>query len=286
MFFDINGTVLCDDKYKLVSPTGHRLNAAIIPNFMQDHLRVQPQHVFDNLLQLPVYPVDEPLHIGDGHKPKLLPGAHKALNYRGNQLKRHKVWLQTDYDLGYKRYGYTGWQYAVAPAQARIESMPLFHHTLLQLNSCVPPPFHFNHAIATIYNDGLDNIGLHSDKPKDFSLNTGFICIKLGAPRHFDFAMLNPLTLKDDVFYSEILSPGTAVIVGADANVLTKHGVPVEPGLLDPSGSIVFRNIHSVIPWPELQKLMDKSELLKLTTKRRKLQHLDHFLQHLLQQEQ
>jgi len=38
--------------------------------------------------------------------PKLLPRSHPALKYRGNSVARTKLWLQTDFDHGMKRYGY------------------------------------------------------------------------------------------------------------------------------------------------------------------------------------
>jgi len=56
------------------------------------------------------FDVDEQLELDDGWNTKLLPGAHPALNYRGNPVARTKFWLQTEFDMGMKKYGYTGWQ--------------------------------------------------------------------------------------------------------------------------------------------------------------------------------
>jgi len=71
----------------------------------------------------------------------------------------------------------------------------------------------WNHVIATIYNDSDDNIGLHSDKDGDFNQNTGFMVLKLGDARRFQFA-----DLSGKIIYYKRLQPGTAVLVGADAN--------------------------------------------------------------------
>ena len=51
-----------------------------------------------------------------GEDPLMVMGDHPALHYRGNALKRHKIWLQTDYAQGMRKYGYTGWQHAIATA--------------------------------------------------------------------------------------------------------------------------------------------------------------------------
>jgi hypothetical protein len=49
-------------------------------------------------------------------------GDHEALNYRGNELKRSKVWFQRGDPLvdGFRRYLYTGWQKAILPATADV----------------------------------------------------------------------------------------------------------------------------------------------------------------------
>ena len=58
-------------------------------------------------------------------------------------------------------------------------------------------------------------------------------------------------------FYSEVLSPGTAVIMTLEANLATKHRVPVvdEAGS---SGSIVFRTIDTVVPPETVAKELRK----------------------------
>ena len=187
-----------------------------------------------------VHDIDEELELHDGWKPKLLPGAHPALNYRGKPVARTKFWLQTEFEKGMKKYGYTGWQWRVALAQYRIESV----QTVTTLNKRLPSSLQCNHVIGTIYQDGNDYIGQHSDKVKDFAKNSGFIVIKLGETRRFQFA-----DKEGHIFFDQRLSAGTAVIVGHDANVNTVHSVPKDTQCKGASGSLVFRLIDTVIPW-------------------------------------
>ena len=44
-------------------------------------------------------------------------------------------------------------------------------------------------------------------------------------------------------FFSQVLAPGTAVIMTLEANLETQHGVPELKTKVGPSGSIVFRTI-------------------------------------------
>jgi hypothetical protein len=180
---------------------------------------------------------------------KLLRGKHAALNYRGNAVKRSKIWLQKHFDAGMLKYGYTGWQWLVSFAQKRMEEMPLINAACDKLNTFTHPLLHFNHAIGTVYRDGGDNIGFHSDKVAQWTPGSVFIALKLGGARHFQFA-----SAEGAVFFDEKLNPGTAVIVGSDANQATKHAVPVEALCKEASGSVVFRSIATCVPWTDVLK--------------------------------
>jgi hypothetical protein len=57
-----------------------------------------------------------------------------------------------------------------------------------------------------------------------------------------------------------VLEPGTAVIVGFDANQRVKHGVPPAPGS-GPNGSIVGRCIATSLPWPAVDREISKRAL-------------------------
>jgi alkylated DNA repair dioxygenase AlkB len=69
----------------------------------------------------------------------------------------------------------------------------------------------FNHVIATIYQDGKDNIGYHSDKDKDFEDDSWFCVIKLGDARPFNFCAANDAS--KTAIYSETLQAGSAIFV-------------------------------------------------------------------------
>lgn len=220
-------------------------NAYIVPKFCEKYLGTTPEAIWDEISSLEKH--EGSLQLDDGWNPKLLPGSHPALHMRGHPLKRTKLWLQRDFDRGLRRYGYTGWQWRVSLAQRRIESMPIIDAATSALNAALHQDC--NHAIVTVYEDSNDNIGLHSDKMHDFAPNTGFVVLKLGAARRFQFA-----TREGAVFYDKIQEPGTAIIVGADANTVTMHGVPKDGCCKGASGSIVWRNISTVIPWSDVRK--------------------------------
>lgn len=249
LLFDAAGNITGIPRHHMLSlPDGTPLNAAVIPNFCQDYLGIDHTEIWKIFEDMPQYDTDADLDAvfdkDDGWNTKLLPGAHPALNYRGKPVARTKFWLQDDFDKGMLRYGYTGWQWRTALAQRRIESVPLIDQMNKKLNTRMPDKLKCNHVIGTMYVDGQDYIGQHSDKIKDFEENSGFIVIKLGCARRFQFA-----TKDGDVFYDQRLEPGTAVIVGHSANTETVHAVPKDHKCNGTSGSVVFRKIKTQVPW-------------------------------------
>lgn len=252
-----NGTTLSD--------------AIIIPNALQtlESSFFQPAAVFEQLSATEKHPVDQDIAISaDGLAPILITGAHPALHYRGNKLKRHKIWAQTNYTDGLLKYGYTGWQHAIAGATRDIAAYPVLDVMLLWLNSNFADILstyglpecngRFNHAIFTRYEDEKDFIGMHSDKEKDFVDGSYFVVFKLGASRDFAFSA------NDEIIWQETLTEGTAIIVKTgSANQQVKHGVPVMNEMCGPSGSIVFRCIKTVIPWADVQKNIETAKMQK-----------------------
>jgi alkylated DNA repair dioxygenase AlkB len=219
------------------------LNVAIIPDFMTKYnIPMTPDTIWQSIISLEHYNDTDELILDE--IPKLLPGSHPALNYRGNTVARTKIWLQTDIEKGMKRYGYTGWQWRVSLAQKPIECMPAINELTNSINWLMPQGMKWNHVIGTVYNNGSDNIGFHSDKDRDFNPNTGFMVLKMGAPRRFQFS-----TSSGTIIYDKSLEPGTAVLVGGDANKATKHAVPVDLKCQEASGSLVWRSIEKTIPW-------------------------------------
>lgn len=236
--FGEDGKLTVSDQYMIPG-----LNVAVIPDFLRLY-GLGGDTIWSDILELETYSDDDVLVPNDGWQPKLLLGSHPALNYRGKPVARSKVWLQKDYDRGMLRYGYTGWQWRVSLAQMRMESVPSVDTVTDSLNKLMPDNFQINHAIVTVYRDCNDNIGLHSDKDKDFNSGTGFIVLKLGESRRFQFSDLD-----GKILYDKRLESGTAVLVGGDANRETKHGVPRDSACSGVSGSIVWRSIGTRVPW-------------------------------------
>jgi len=223
-----------------VRPT---LDIFIIPGFAQDILHSDPAALQADLeAGYPIAGAGSPIEPGTV---QWVSGSNAALKYRGNELKRAKIWLQRPTD-GYRRYGYTGWQWAVLPATADVNKCPEVLPLADRYDSWIEELgfAHANHYICTRYVDGDHNIGFHSDKVKDIAPDSLITVVKTGAhARPFELCYPGQ---EQEPFYSEVLAPGTAVVMTLEANLLTKHGVPVvkEAG---PSGSIVFRTIHTVV---------------------------------------
>ena len=133
--------------------------------------------------------------------------------------RRHK-------SQGYRRYGYTGWQWKVLPATAWLNQCPevlpianAYDSWLIERGYPLA-----NHYIVTRYADGAHGIGFHSDKIKDIESNSLITVVKTGHHGR-PFELCFPGEEKTPFLTSP--DPGTAVIMTVDANVATKHGVPV-----------------------------------------------------------
>ena len=217
----------------------------VVPNFMQNELGVDPAHIFEELLRVPKHPSDTPIEF-EPQSPVLIEGDHPALKYRGNAIKRHKLWAQTDIDDGCARYGYTGWQWKIAMATKDIESVPWLDRVRIALNRGLEKKY--NHYICTLYKNGADNIGFHHDKARDFDPDGWVVILKVGgSARRFQFGEPRG-DGSPKIVWSKFLEPGTAVFMNAAGNARVKHGVP-EDESAGPSGSIVARCIKTIIPW-------------------------------------
>ena len=112
-----------------------------------------------------------------------------------------------------------------------------------------------NHYIATRYSDGKGCIGWHSDKDKDIAPKSLITVVKMGAHgRCFEMCLPGE---EESPFFSKVLAPGTAVIMTLEANLATKHRVPVASDA-GPSGSIVLRTITTVKSHADLAKELSK----------------------------
>ncbi len=257
-----NGQPLPDHAERVVLPDGRRLEDAVIwPNFLSDELGIDPAQIWKDLLAVPMWPSNKPIPFrAQGDDPHWIPGTHKALHYRGNNVPRAKIWCQSDYADGLRRYGYTGWQHKISFATHAVEAVKPIHQFAERLNAGLVRSGHepHNHWIATRYETEDDNIGLHSDKDRDFADNSFFAVVKLGSPRPFAFRMSG----SKEPFFTRELAAGTAIFVRCKApgaaNSIVQHGVPKVANPIGQSGSIVSRCIVTRVPWDQVRREVEK----------------------------
>jgi hypothetical protein len=240
---------------------GHRLrtdlDVFVVPNYAQDYLGVDPAAIQCALETK--YPVRS---MGDEIQPGVVQwvnGDNESLHYRGNALLRGKIWLQRGKPEteGWRRYYYTGWQWPILPATADVTLCPEML-PLADAYDAWASDLGFskaNHYIVTKYADKLHNIGMHFDKPVDIEPESLITVVKTGEHGR-PFAIE---TLDGKPLFSKVLQPGTAVIMTLEANLQTKHGVPVCEDECGSSGSIVFRTITRTVSMEEAQRQIDLS---------------------------
>jgi hypothetical protein len=249
-FFDIVGSMPDVQRVRLLDGTELK-DAVIVPNFID---AATANAAWEAVCNCKDRPTSEPLAL-DFYKPRWVAGEHEALNYRGWPLKRDKMWFQKD-TTQLRRYGYTGWQWAVSAGTYALNSIPELEKLVDDVDAKADFTHRHNHWIVTRYKTGQDNIGQHSDKVKDWQPGSAFVVVKLGAPRPFLFTQ--KVDGVDVELMRPVLQPGTAVIVGYHANQLVKHGVPVVKGECGLSGSIVGRCIATTKEWEEVAKVVEK----------------------------
>ena len=135
----------------------------IVPGFL-DKLGIDHARVFRSMLAVPRLGAGECI-VHQPDVPLVIPGAHSALKNRGRPIRRRKLWAQTRIEEGCRRYGYPGWQYAIAQATKSLATFPFLEEVATKVNSGLQTPH--NHWIVPIYDDGRDQIGLHSDRLRD-----------------------------------------------------------------------------------------------------------------------
>lgn len=257
-----NGAPLPEAAERLVLPDGSRLDDAVIfPRFCQDELGIDPGALWDELLEYPTWQDDVEIPFrACGEDPHWITGRHRALRYRGNELKRRKIWCQSGYAEGLRRYNYTGWQHRISFATHAVEHLPPVKAFAEKLNEGLTRSGHaaHNHWIVTAYDDQDFNIGYHSDKDRDFEPESFFVVLKLGATRDFGFKLPGA----PQAFFVRPLEAGTAVFVRCKApgaaNGRVQHGVPPMTTPVGASGSIVSRCIRTLVPWATVRHEVER----------------------------
>tara|TARA_B100001173_G_scaffold311553_1_gene329168 strand:+ start:1504 stop:2310 length:807 start_codon:yes stop_codon:yes gene_type:complete len=243
-------------------------------NFAQDVIDCDPTALQQQLeANYPVRGKGDAIEWG---RPQWVEGDNEALHYRGKELKRGKMWFQLGDPKaeGFVKYYYTGWQRAVLPATADVETAPELAVVTKRYNELMEADGYpvANHFIMTHYVDGEHNIGMHFDKPISIEKGSLITIIKTGEHgRPFRLERLDGAVIME-----KVLAPGTAVIMTLEANLSTKHGVPAveEAGS---SGSIVLRTITDRVSWGRLEKELKKfyeEKGVKKAEKKRKAEQL------------
>lgn len=206
-------------------------------------------------------------------------GNNQNLMFRGNELNRRKIWAQNgSVEEGVRIYVYTGFAYPVAEATSDWNEDETFKAASEKMNAFmldIGAP-EMNHLIVTAYDDGDSNIGMHYDKMKSLHPETMIAVLKIGEhgrpfavrkrlmhtsekPSDDEKKALNKAQEKEPLIFNEVVAPGTLLLMTADANLATQHGVPTvdDVGL---SGSIVWRNVTKLVTPNELKKKVEHCE--------------------------
>ena len=206
-------------------------------------------------------------------------GNNRNLMFRGNELNRRKIWCQngkvTD---GVRIYVYTGFAYPVAEATSDWNDDKTFKVASEKMNEFmrwIESP-EMNHLIVTAYDDGDSNIGMHYDKMKSLHPETMIAVLKIGEygrpfavrkrlmhtsekPSEEEKKALLKAQEKEPLIFNEVVPPGTLLLMTAEANLATQHGVPTV-GDVGLSGSIVWRNVTKLVTPTELKKKVGNCE--------------------------
>lgn len=203
-------------------------------------------------------------------------GSNEALRYRGNTLNRTKIWLQRGRPEIDKvpYYYYTGVQWEVVLAQASWDDCPLIGNEVIPALDNLYESIGAQKAhqcIVTSYNDETCGIGKHFDKPKSIAASDEqeggkgaslITVVKLGEARPFEIYKLGQ---EETPAWSEKVPSGAAVIMTLEANLKTKHAVPMLDEKVGESGSLVFRTMapESIYSIEEVQKKVEDSRRTK-----------------------
>ena len=251
------------------------LDIFVVPNFLSDELNTPDPASLQSSLETN-YPVRR---AGEAIVPGVVQwveGSNEALRYRGNPLKRTKIWAQRGNPEkdGYPYYYYTGVQWEVVPAQVGWDHIPEVKQLVPYYDAFCEKvgALQSNQVIVTAYRNGDHNIGAHFDKPKSIAPSSDqgaslITVVKMGEyGRPFDLYMLDDET----PFWSEVVAPGTAIIMTLEANLQTKHAVPVVEGACGNSGSLVFRSIATILTSESVWKKVRASRHTKKRSREKK----------------
>lgn len=243
-------TPLCEDG------SGPLNGVAVVHDFAQDHLRFDPERMYEELIKLNTWRRDEPI---DRFGPlKWVDGDHFALHFRDQALPRKKLWFAEDREhrLGLLKYTYSGWQWSIAPATRPLSDCKIVQTALERVNEKLSEDLQMNHVIVTNYESERKCITWHSDSESDIDPASVILVVKIGPGRR-DFAIRRKSDRK--VVWRQPIGCGDAIFMSMEANRVFEHSVPKSRKALDPSGSLVLRRICSRIPWHVANEKLKKA---------------------------
>ncbi len=114
------------------------------------------------------------------------------------------------------------------------------HDILIKLKNLIEKLFSnkysFNYVLGNRYQNGSNNIGMHSDNEKD--LEGPIVCISLGSSRFLDFKGIYN-NLKERIN----LENGSMLVMDGNTQKYYKHGIPLQKKVNDTRISLTFRII-------------------------------------------
>jgi alkylated DNA repair dioxygenase AlkB len=236
------------------------------------------------------------LHI-DKNKHKYVDRSSQRMLFRGNPLKRSKIFLTRTgpavNDIERKlcteegalascqMYRYTGFQYEALLSYQNINTFePLIASYARSISSLFD--LDVNHAIVTSYRRELgDYIGAHNDKTRDMADGKGFVVLTLG-PDIRTFRVTDSATGETVVDVRPL--PGSLLYMSWDDNLKYKHEIlPVDDDKNNDDDddkaleriSIVFRQIDTTIDICTIMKHVVKA---REVVRKRKYERSDWFI--------
>lgn len=198
-------------------------------------------------------------------------GDNVDLKYRGNELKRRKIWAQDGpVDQKVRIYSYTGFTYPVAQATSDWNNIEILKKASIKMNAFMREigGASMNHLIVTAYEDESHNIGFHYDKPRSILPGSYIAILKLG-PCSRRFAIRKRANSEEDqakmpLLFDEVVPAGSLILMTLEANLATQHAVPATSDEVGLSGSIVWRNVNQVLTRMQLDKKINATEGARL----------------------
>ena len=146
-----------------------------------------------------------------------------------------------------------------------VQRVPLIYDLMQRMERhllCGDRPVSFNHVIATLYRNGNDEIGLHSDKMQDIRPDTPIVSLSMGEQREFVVGPERIVLHSGDIF---VLGPRTnaahkhAIVTVADEQKLQRApGAQVGPRI-----SLVLRDIATTISREDASERAERSQKKK-----------------------